>query len=171
MNRSRSLGAVLATVALTAGALVGSASTASAVYVEPQPSFHLKSAYGGKCVALQGVQNGTNPFGWDCLDFADQFWTLDDTNALTPGVFQLKNVNSGKCLIVRGFENAKLPEQYECLNFADQFWQKVSTENPDVFKLKNFNSGKCLAMQGFDVGRHPFQYDCEDYADQGWYIR
>lgn len=171
MNRSRTLGTALATAVLTGAALVGSASTASAVYVEPQPSFHLKNAYGGKCVAVQGTENGRIPFAWDCLDYADQFWMFDDSNAPTPGVFQLKNVNSGKCLIVRGAENGTVPEQFECLNYADQFWQKVSTENPDVFKLKNYNSGKCLAMQGDEVDRNPFQYDCEDYADQGWYVR
>ncbi|MFF0437257.1 RICIN domain-containing protein [Streptomyces sp. NPDC004327] len=171
MIRSRTIGTALATAVLAAGTLVVGAGSASAHYVEPEPAFHLKNAYGGKCVAVQGFESGTKPFGWDCLDFADQNWIFDETDAPTPGVYRLKNANSGKCLVVQGSDNGAVPFQYDCWGFADQYWQKVLTPDPDRFKLKNLNSGKCLAMQGTEAGRIPFQYDCEDYLDQEWYIR
>ncbi|MFF2570405.1 RICIN domain-containing protein [Streptomyces sp. NPDC058084] len=167
MIRTRTIGSALAAVALTAGTLVGSATTASAV-AGPTPEFHVKNVNSNKCLLVQGPDNGNPAVQYECGYWADQKWVLDETYLETKGTYRLKNVNSGKCLLVRGLDNGNLGEQYECGPWADQLWQKVLTDDPDVYKLKNLNSGKCLVAQGFDNGSRVFQYDCEDYRDQLW---
>ncbi|MFJ8015074.1 RICIN domain-containing protein [Streptomyces sp. NPDC096339] len=82
--------------------------------------YQLRNLNSGKCLVLQGGENGTIPFQYNCANFADQKWyTGWYDNGTT---FRLMNTNNGKCLVSQGTNNGTNPFQYHCKDFADQVW-------------------------------------------------
>lgn len=123
----------------------------------------------GKCALAQGAADNQPVVQFQCLQYADQFWTLDYKG---DGRYQVRNINSNKCLLVRGTANEAPAVQFTCLDYVDQYWRTVpfgGVEN-GWYWLKNVNSGKCLIVRGGSDGTQLVQFDCAQYRDQEWHF-
>ncbi|MFE2163681.1 RICIN domain-containing protein [Streptomyces sp. NPDC059447] len=129
-------------------------------------AFAFANRNSGKCLVVQGRENGKRAMQYTCGGFWDQRWYLVGSDL---SHVQVQNANSGKCLVAQGYDTGAQAFQYTCGNYEDQFWM-VSPSGDGGFNLSNRNSLQCLVVQGMLNGAIPFQYHCENFKDQIWYV-
>ncbi|WP_331743613.1 RICIN domain-containing protein (plasmid) [Streptomyces sp. NBC_01136] len=142
----RAFGALLATGALTAGALAATAGTANAagftVRIIPltNPFLTVEVLGGGKSL-------GDTVDVWSGNGGANQIWTFSPVS----GGYNIINKNSGMCLTTDGVAGHTL-YQFACVGNVSQVWSTGLTPGSlYAYKITNPNSG--LVMDVYGDGR------------------
>lgn len=148
-NAARNLlGAVMATVAVTAMAMPASAASAVSYYT-------LRPANSGLCldVVNGSTSNGARIQQWDCNNLSQQSWYLGTAGDVFT-YYYLKNKKSGKCLEVKDGSNADgAPFQQWTCNVSGRQQQRFNLSSRDgnvSYRLETYSSGQisCADITG-----------------------
>ncbi|WP_380281837.1 RICIN domain-containing protein [Kitasatospora purpeofusca] len=189
MRRSvRFVAGSVAAAALAASALVGVAGNAVAagaapkgapvaqadaqaspdgVLLDPGQGSRLQNVNSGKCLVVQGYNNNSQAFQFDCAGFDDQYWVFDKVYGKN-NAFRIRNFHSGKCLVARGVDGESPVVTTDCADYDDQLWWAVSLQMGG-YQLKSFYSLRCMIVRGGQPGNGAVVGGCDkNFADQRW---
>jgi hypothetical protein len=83
----------------------------------------LQNYNSSKCMLVQGAADHNPAVQFQCLDYADQYWTFHYYGNVQGEWLWVRNVNSGKCLVVHGGSDGAPLVQFPCTEYVDQAWR------------------------------------------------
>ena len=90
-------------------------------------AYELIDLHNNQCLSISGgsTADGAAAFVYNCLNIADQLFTLVPEFSSFPGAYELVNVNSGKCVAVGGARQdyGAWVIQWTCFPSAEFMWR------------------------------------------------
>jgi cytolethal distending toxin subunit A len=173
-HRIRTIGALMATIAATAGTvLFAPAASADPVPpVVPGTLTFIVNYNSHKCLTIAGGGTANNVYAnqYDCDTHPSREWFLVDRGNNT---YWIRNYNSSKCLTIAGAsgENNVYANQYYCDGHPSRLWYFVDRGYSN-YQIVNYYTGKCLTIAGASGENNVYanQYNCDYHPARLWYF-